>query len=188
MGAGSMKKWFMRQYWRVQQSQSLISLFFWTSTLTLLIWPYVSWRFVAGETMFSIPVTYLGLMAIATTVLTSVLLVGVTYDVTLGLWRDHITVVQERNPFATYKLNPTWGIVIAQTNEILRRIAPEEEDVQRYCRFIDRMLDWNSREEIWARSMSSWKEILEDEDPFLFYLSEEARQNLEETAEKLEEF
>ena len=78
MGAGSMKKWFMRQYWRVQQSQSLISLFFWTSTLTLLIWPYVSWRFVAGETMFSIPVTYLGLMAIATTVLTSVLLVGVT--------------------------------------------------------------------------------------------------------------
>ena len=66
-------------------------------------------------------------------------------------------MVQETNPFATYKLNPTWGIVIAQTNEILRRIAPEEEDVQRYCRFIDRMLDWNSREEIGA---SSWDRLL----------------------------
>ena len=78
--------------------------------------------------------------------------------------------------------------MIAQTNEILRRVAPDDEEVQRYCRFVDRMLVWNSKEEIWARAMSSWREIMGDEDPFLFYLDEETRQNLDEAASRLEDF
>lgn len=183
-----MKKWAMRQYWRIQQSQAMISLGFWTATITLLVWPYVSWRFNSDETFLLIPMTYVGLISIAVIVLGIVLIAGFSYDVTFGLWRDHITVNQERNPFSTYKLNPTWGIVIAQTNEILRRVAPEDEEVQRYCKFVDRMLDWNSREEIWARAMSSWKDIMGDEDPFLFYLSEEARNDLDESADRLEDF
>ncbi len=183
-----MKKWFMLQYWRIQQSQSLISLVFWTSTLTLLIWPYISWRFDTTETILSLPSTYFGLAGIATSVVAMVLLVGLAYDVSLGLWRDHITVVQERNPFNTYKLNPTWGILIAQTNEILRRLAADDEEVQRHCRFIDRMLEWNAKQEIWARSMSSWKRILLDEDPFLFHLTDESRQRLEDSAANLEDF
>lgn len=183
-----MKKWLMRQYWRIQQSQAIISLGFWTATLTLLVWPYLSWRFDADESLLFIPMTYIGLIGIASAVLTIVLLVGFSYDVTFGLWRDHITVNQERNPFTTYKLNPTFGIVIAQTNEILRRIAPEDEDIQRYCQFVDRMLVWNSKEEIWARAMSSWKELMNDEDPFLFYLDPESRKNLEESADRLEDF
>ena len=183
-----MKKWLMRQYWRIQQRQAIISLGFWTATITLLVWPYVSWRFVSNETFLLIPLTYLGLIGIAVVVLAIVLLVGFSYDVTFGLWRDHITINQERNPFTTYKLNPTQGLMIAQTNEILRRVAPDDEDIQRYCRFVDRMLDWNSREEIWARAMSSWKEIMEDEDPFLFYLEEGARQKLDRAASKLEDF
>ena len=183
-----MKKWAMRQYWRIQQSQAMISLGFWTATITLLVWPYVSWRFHSDEALLFIPMTYVGLISIAVLVLGIVLIAGFLYDVTFGLWRDHITVNQERNPFSTYKLNPTWGIVIAQTNEILRRIAPEDEEVQRYCKFVDRMLDWNSKEEIWARAMSSWKDIMGDEDPFLFYLREEARKDLEESAGSLEDF
>ena len=183
-----MKKWAMRQYWRIQQSQAIISLGFWTATITLLVWPYVSWRFNSDETLLFIPMTYVGLFSIAVLVLGIVLIAGFSYDVTFGLWRDHITVNQERNPFSTYKLNPTWGIVIAQTNEILRRTAPEDEEIQRYCNFVDRMLNWNSREEIWARAMSSWKDIMGDEDPFLFYLSEEARKDLDESADSLEDF
>ncbi len=50
------------------------------------------------------------------------------------------------------------------------------------------MLVWNYKEEIWARSMSYWKDNHGDEDPFLFYLDEEARKNLEEAADNLEEF
>ena len=45
------KKWFMRQYWRIQQSQTIISMAFWVTTLTLLIWPYVKWRFEDGVTL-----------------------------------------------------------------------------------------------------------------------------------------
>ena len=183
-----MKKLLMRQYWRVQQSQALISLGFWTATITLLLWPYVSWRFEDSETLLGIPMTYLGLMGIATAVLSLVLLVGFLYDVTFGLWRDHITVTRERDPFTTYKLNPTWGIVLAQTNEILKRVASDDEEVQRYCGFIDRLLEWNSKEEIWARAMSSWRGTIGDDDPFLFYLDEEARTSLDKTAESLEDF
>ena len=183
-----LKKAVMRQYWRIQQSQAMISLGFWTATLTLLVWPYVSWRFDSSEKLLFIPMTYLGLIGIAVLVLSLVLLAGFLYDVIFGLWRDHVTITQERNPFTTYKLNPTWGIVIAQTNEILRRVAPDDEEVQRYCKFVDRMLVWNSKEEIWARAMSSWREIMGDEDPFLFYLDEETRQNLDEAASRLEDF
>ena len=132
-----MKKWLMRQYWRIQQSQAIIGLGFWTATITLLVWPYVSWRFESNETLLFIPMTYIGLIGIATTVLTTVLLA---------------------------------------------------EEVQRYCKFVDRMLIWNSKEEIWARAMSSWKEIMGDEDPFLFYLDEESRMSLEQAADNLEDF
>ena len=67
-------------------------------------------------------------------------------------------------------------------------MAPDDEEIPRYCRFVDRLLVWNSKEEIWARAMSSWREIMGDEDPFLFYLDEETRQNLDQAASRLEDF
>ena len=60
-----LKKAFMRQYWRIQQSQTLISMGFWITTLTLLMWPYVSWRFESETEMLAVPMTYWGLGAIA---------------------------------------------------------------------------------------------------------------------------
>ena len=70
-----MKKLFMRQYWRIQQSQTLISMAFWCATLTLLIWPYVSWRFTPNATIGGIQTTYWGLFSISATVLLLVLLI-----------------------------------------------------------------------------------------------------------------
>ncbi|MFL2975270.1 MAG: hypothetical protein ACJZ42_03025, partial [Candidatus Thalassarchaeaceae archaeon] len=81
-----MKKWLMRQYWRIQQSQAIIGLGFWTATITLLVWPYLAWRFESTETLLFIPMTYVGLLGIASAVLTTVLLAGFFYDVTFGLW------------------------------------------------------------------------------------------------------
>ena len=88
-----MKKSVMRQYWRIQQSQTLISMVFWTSTLTLLIWPYVSWRIDPSETLLAVPMTYWGLGGIGLGVLLAVLAIGWAYDVSLGLWREHLTTV-----------------------------------------------------------------------------------------------
>ena len=41
------RKWVMRQYWRMQQSQAVVGLLLWGTTITLLVWPYVRWRFSA---------------------------------------------------------------------------------------------------------------------------------------------
>ena len=62
-----LKKTVMRQYWRIQQSQTLISMGFWCTTLTLLIWPLVSWRFEEMDAMMGIPSTYLGLIGLSRT-------------------------------------------------------------------------------------------------------------------------
>ena len=183
-----LKKAFMRQYWRIQQSQTLISMGFWITTLTLLMWPYVSWRFESETEMLAVPMTYWGLGAIAFSVLLIVLIIGWVYDVLLGLWREHLTVVHERNPFTTYNVNAPFGMLLAQTNTILRRLSEEDEDIMRHCNFVDRWLEWNSEQEIWARTMSSWKEIVGDEDPYLFHLSEEARNKLESAAEEMQDF
>ena len=139
-----LKKAFMRQYWRIQQSQTLISMGFWITTLTLLMWPYVSWRFQSDKEMLAIPMTYWGLITIALSVLLVVLIIGWVYDVFLGLWREHLTVVQERNPFTTYKVNAPFGMLLAQTNTILRKLSEEDEDIQRHCNFVDRWLEWLS--------------------------------------------
>jgi len=178
----------MRQYWRIQQSQTLISMMFWITTLTLLMWPYVSWRFEKNSEILGISMTYWGLISIAVTVLICVLLLGWTYDVVLGLWREHLTVVQERNPFTTYKVNAPFGIILAQTNTILRKLSEDDENILRHCDFIDRWLEWNANQEIWARTMSSWKEIIGDEDPYLFHLSKEGREKLEASAKEIQEF
>jgi hypothetical protein len=161
---------------------------FWITTLTLLMWPYVSWRFESETEMLAVPMTYWGLGAIAFSVLLIVLIIGWVYDVFLGLWREHLTVVQERNPFTTYKVNAPFGMLLAQTNTILRKLSEEDEDIMRHCNFVDRWLEWNSEQEIWARTMSSWKEIVGDEDPYLFHLSEEARNKLESAAEEMQDF
>ena len=92
-----MKKWAMRQYWRIQQSQAMISLGFWTATITLLVWPYVSWRFDSDETLLFIPMTYVGLISIAVLVLGIVLIAGFSYDVTFGLWRPHHSKPREES-------------------------------------------------------------------------------------------
>ena len=70
----------------------------------------------------------------------------------------------------------------------MRKLSEEDEDIQRHCNFVDRWLEWNSEQEIWARTMSSWKEIVGDEDPYLFHLSEEARNKLESAADEMQDF
>ena len=188
-----MKKVIMRQYWRLQQSQTVISMVFWTTTLTLLIWPYVKWRFESecdGGICFSnqilgIPSTYFGLMSIGILVLLTVLLIGYIYDVGLGLWKEHLTISTERNPFGVYLISPPMGLILAQTNMLLKQLAPEDEEVQRHVAFIERWLEWNADEEIWARAMDAWKNNMGDDDPYLPFLSEKMQKDLAERSSSL---
>mgnify|MGYP001200772122 FL=1 len=184
-GGSPFKKWFMRQYWRVQQSQTIISMAFWVTTLTLLIWPYLRWRFENDSTIAGISTTYLGLIGIGVSVIVLVLLIGVIYDVTFGLWREHMTIIAERNPFSTYQMTPSFSVLLLQTNILLRKIAADDEEAMRHCDFIDRWLEWNIDTEIFARTMSGWEQIVGDEDPYLPYLTDEQRENLKSRVEEL---
>ena len=134
------------------------------------------------------PDDLLGTGGIGVGVLLAVLAIGWAYDVSLGLWREHLTIVQERNPFTTYKINVPFGMILAQTNAILRRMDPEDEEIQRHCDFVDRWLEWNSKQEIWARTVSSLHNIVGEDDPFFFNLSEEARAELVKSSEDIQDF
>jgi hypothetical protein len=184
-GGSPFKKWFMRQYWRVQQSQTIISMAFWVTTLTLLIWPYLRWRFENDSTFAGISTTYFGLLGIGATVIVLVLLVGVVYDVTFGLWREHATIIGERNPFQTYQISPNFAIILLQTNLILSKLGEDDEDIKRHCEFVDRWFRWNVDTEIFARTMAGWENIMKDEDPYLPTLSEEERARLAKRVEEL---
>ena len=184
-GGSPFKKWFMRQYWRVQQSQTIISMAFWVTTLTLLIWPYLRWRFENDSTFAGISTTYFGLLGIGATVIILVLLVGVVYDVTFGLWREHATIIGERNPFQTYQISPNFAIILLQTNLILSKLGEDDEDIKRHCEFVDRWFRWNVDTEIFARTMAGWENIMKDEDPYLPTLTEEERAKLAKRVEEL---
>ncbi len=183
----------MRQYWRIQQSQAVVSMAFWTTTLTLIIWPYVKWRFddsCNGSLCFSdeilgISSTYFGLMIIGIIVLLTVFLIGYVYDVGFGLWKEHLTISTERNPFGVYLISPPTGLILAQTNLLLKHLVPEDEDVQRHVAFVERWLEWNADEEIWARAMDAWKNNMGDEDPHMPFLSKEMREDLESRSSTL---
>ena len=183
--SSSAKKWAMRQYWRIQQSQTIISMVFWVTTITLLIWPYVKWRFEGDSTLVGISVTYWGLASIGASVIALVLLIGVLYDAVFGLWREHLTIVGERNPFQTYQMSPNLMIMLLQTNLILRRLSEDDEEILRHCDFIDRWYKWNVDTEIFARAVEGWDTIVKDKDPFLPNLTDEERQKLAESVENL---
>ena len=138
-----------------------------------------------GVTFAGISITYWGLLGIGASVMLVVLLVGLIYDVTFGLWREHMTIIGERNPFQTYQMSPNFAVILIQTNILLRKIAADDEEAMRHCDFVDRWLKWNIDTEIFARTMSGWQNIVEDEDPFLPYLDDEQRERLQRSVDEL---
>ena len=144
----------MRQYWRLQQSQTLISMAFWVTTLTLLIWPYVSWRFEGDNTILSVSTTYWGLASIGALVITFVLFVGFVYDRFLGLWKEQRTVDTEEIHLLLTNLANCHDD--GPLNELLRRHASDDEAVQASCNWVDEWLRWCCNQEIWDRSQRVW--------------------------------
>jgi hypothetical protein len=114
-----------------------------------------------------------------------VFLSGYVYDVGFGLWKEHLTISTERNPFGVYLISPPTGLILAQTNLLLKHLVPEDEDVQRHVAFVERWLEWNADEEIWARAMDAWKNNMGDEDPHMPFLSKEMREDLESRSSTL---
>ena len=179
-GISPVKKWIMRQYWRMQQSQSIISMGLLGSSLTLLLWPYVSWRFSKScddsvcfsSTVLGIPATYLGLLGIFFSLVLIVLCIGYFYDRVFSLWTAQRSVDFERNPFWTYSISPMFMMNMAITAENLKRNAPDDNDIQEQMDWILNYCKENADTEMWARTVQHWDKHI-SETPTFWFLDDE---------------
>lgn len=91
------KKRLMTYLWRIQQSQMIISMIFWSATLSGVFYGY------AAPVMKNLGIpkenVLLGLLVLFLIVLGIILSIGFAYDRIFKLWREQVHVVWERNPF-----------------------------------------------------------------------------------------
>ena len=91
------RKALMTMLWRVQQAQMVIAIIFWSLTLTGVFYPYMrEWAF---NRLLGPENVGLGMLILFLLVFGLVILFGYLYD-RAALWREQITVTQERNPFS----------------------------------------------------------------------------------------
>lgn len=180
--------WVMRQYWRMQQSQAVVSLLLWGTTITLLVWPMISWRFTSNcesgfcfsDDFVGIPSTYIGLAAIFFSVMFAVLAIGFLYDQVFSLWTEWRNVDMERNPFATYALAPIWVMTVALQAEILKRTSPQDENIIEQADWYLKWCETYTEGEMFARAVQRWDKDL-GETPTFWFTSDDAMQRARDT-------
>jgi len=183
------RKWAMRQYWRMQQSQAVVGLLLWGTTITLLVWPYISWRFTQScdsglcfsDSILGIPSTYAGLSAIFFSVMFAVLAIGFLYDQVFSLWTEWRSVDMERNPFVTYALSPNWAMMIALQAETLKQSSPDNEALVKQADWYLNWCEHYTEGEMFARAVQRWDKDM-GETPTFWFTTDEAMQRARETS------
>ena len=168
------KKWGMRQFWRAQQSQTIISMLFWATTLTLLVFDRLEssnpqWGRDDAVTM-GMPTAYAIMGSLFFGVIAFVLIIGWVYDNILSLWKQHQTVTIERNPFATYLLHPPMLILLGTVTTHLERSYPDDEEIQTQCAWMRRWFSTMTKLEVFRRSVKSLDARLGEPMPELVFL------------------
>jgi hypothetical protein len=178
-----LRKWVMRQYWRMQQSQAVVSLILWGTTITLLVWPLVDWRFTSScssgvcfpEELGPLSSTYIALAMIFFSVMFGVLLIGFLYDQVFSLWTEWSSIAMERNPYGTYALAPIWAMSFSLQAEILKRISADDEDMVKQADWYLKWCESYTEGEMFARSVQQWDKDL-GETPTFWFTTDEAMQ------------
>jgi uncharacterized membrane protein len=97
---GGPKKWFMLQVWRVQQVAQIITLVLLMFTTAGLLYDYMD-PYQTGpleQAWIGVPMIILMLGLI-------VWMVAIIWDMRFRMWREQMTVLTERNPYAKEKMN-----------------------------------------------------------------------------------
>ncbi|OUV38219.1 MAG: hypothetical protein CMA18_001525 [Methanobacteriota archaeon] len=173
----------------MQQSQAVVSLLLWGTTITLLVWPLINWRFTAEcsagpcfpNEFFGISSTYFALTVIFFTVMFAVLTIGFLYDQVFSLWTEYRNVDMERNPFATYALAPIWVMTIALQAEVLKRTSPDDEAMIQQADWCLKWCETYTEGEMFARAVQRWDEDL-GQTPTFWFTSEEAMERARQTS------
>jgi len=166
----------MRQYWRMQQSQAVVSLLLWGTTITLLVWPLIEWRFASNcstgpcfsGSFLGISSTYFALTGIFLTVMFGVLTIGFLYDQVFSLWTEFRSVDMERNPYGTYALAPVWNMTIALQAEVLKRISADDEAMVAQAEWYLNWCKSYTEGEMFARAVQRWDKDLGPTPTFWF--------------------
>ena len=105
------KRFFMTQLWRIQQSYTLLSLILWGIVIAFTAFPIISPVWFPFLARFGISATTTGIVALTLILLFlliygSLYAFGFVYDRYLRLWREQLDVAVEKNPYANEKLSP----------------------------------------------------------------------------------
>ncbi len=160
------KKKLMKYLWRIQQTQMVISIVFWSLTLTGVFYEYVRERFnnfyLGQENVFA------GMMVMFTIIILFILMFGFVYD-KLKFWKEQQLVIVERNPYTSWKLNPVQTMWVELWVAAIKDMQPMtpvlKEKVEFYEKWIARL------EEIdpWTKQMRSdlRKFVIDNDDTVL---------------------
>ena len=148
------KKYLMVQIWRIQQSQAIISLFFWGLTLAGIFYPtyfhqhFVSLGIVRQSDYF------LGTMILFLVIIVAFLLMGLIYDIVLKLWVEQSDVAVERNPYSKERLMAKDIVSWRRGNiAMMRQFARVDPSMQKDIDFMEKWID---------KSLATQKGLKED--------------------------
>lgn len=135
------KKALMIQLWRIQQSQSVISLFFWALTLAGVFYlnyfhpVFVSLGLPKSE-------VFLGTIILFFIIIVAFLVIGLIYDRILKLWVEQTDVSVERNPYSSGYLMPKDVIFWRRsTLPIMRELARKDSSIQKDVEFMEKWIE-----------------------------------------------
>jgi hypothetical protein len=135
------KKFLMTFIWRIQQSQMLIGVLFWSLTLTGVFYQYFSPIFedILGISQENVLV---GMTVLFFLVLGSVVLIGFAYDRIFKIWREYWVVAVERNPYSRVLLTPQQILLWKRCEmRILKEVAGDDPKTLKDIEFMDKWMD-----------------------------------------------
>ena len=162
----TLKKKVMKTFWRVQQAQMVISVVFWSMTLTGIFYPMIVEKLKDypwwGEN------TFFGLMVFFLLVLGGIFLFGFFYD-KFKFWKEQQLVIVERNPYTSWKMNPVFTQWVDLWIEMAKTIPNKTPELEAKIKFFEK---WVARlEEIdpWTKEMRELTRafVLEGDDTVL---------------------
>ena len=141
------KFFFMRYMWRIQQSQIIISIFFWALTITGIFYDKVAEKLhnfgLSSSNIFG------GITIMFVIVIIIIVIMGVLFD-HFKFWKEQSIVNAERSPFNLGKFTPKEIIVW------LAMVDPTPE----HKRILKQLIEHNLEEDEIIRK--AYEQILED--------------------------
>ena len=135
------KKALMTYIWRIQQSQMIISIGFWSLTLTGIFYQYFAPLF---DIYLGVPQenVFLGMLLLLFIVLAGVIIIGFAYDRIFRLWQESSIVNVERNPYSRLLMMPKEILLWTRCQlRILKEVSKDDPETQKDIEFMDRWFD-----------------------------------------------